>query len=452
MLAASSRVPSTFDISSAMSFSDSSASRFSISFARSEPIPTMTQESHSSPSSMMKPTISSMLPVTAAPSESANTTSYTHPTYKPTHIPGLWKIGRHHVLSVEFPLIKHCLKLAETSWTLPQELQDTTLRALAALAVFGRPSHPAHWLLWGSKQVDTTLELTHSVIDAKNPPLIRHFGARPDMFTLYLWHSKGWHEVIRSKLWYSQLAQKQAPAPSGPQTRKRHREPVIESTSSVTDADINTEGALVTKRTRMQTRRSGQRKAATPPQTATTHSSSILQASGPLQTVESIFETPLASPPPSTRQSRGTKPVPVIETASTSSTSSSALSQSPSPIPRTISSSISRFRNRSNSQISSETLIASDRSLSVASATTATEMPESLNVKDMATEELVKADFQEEFVSARITRSKGRSVTQQAHAKKASSYTTENIEQVKVGRGNTNLKVSYARKVRGGRK
>ncbi|KAK0461212.1 uncharacterized protein EV420DRAFT_1640705 [Desarmillaria tabescens] len=455
MLAASSRVPSTFDISSPMSFSVSSTTKFAISFARSEPLPITTEEPPSSPSSTMKPTMSSMSPVTSAPSQSSSTTSYTLPIYEPTHIPGLWKSGQHHVLSVEFPLVQHCLKLAETSWTLPQELQDTTLRALVALAVFGRPTHPAHWLLWGSKQVDATLELTHRVINAKNPPLIRYFGALPDMFTLYLWHSKGWHEVIRSKLWYSQLAQKQATAPSGPQTRKRHREPLIESISGVADADVNLEGAAVTKRPRMQTRWSAQRKAVTPPDTAETHSSTTLQASGPLKTAESIFETPPASQRPSTRQSRSAKPVPAIESVSTSSTSSSSssvLSQSPSPVPRTISSSISRFRNRSNSQISSETLIASDRSLSVASTRTATETPESLNVKDMATEEPVKADLQEEFVPSRITRSKGRSATQQARTSKPSPYTTEKIEQVKMGRKNTNSKASCAREVRGSRK
>ncbi|PBK74493.1 hypothetical protein ARMSODRAFT_1081409 [Armillaria solidipes] len=437
MLATSSRVPSTVDFNSTISFSDSSASRIPTSFARSEPLPTTTWEPHSSSNGTMKPTMSSMSPVTSAPSESSNTTSYTHPIHEPTDIPGLWKIGRRHVLSVEFPLVKHCLKLAETSWTLPQELQDTTLRALVALAVFGKPSHPAHWLLWGNKQVDATLELTHRVLDTK-PPLIKYFGARPEMFTLYLWHSKGWHEVIRSKLWYPQLAQKQAPAPSGPQTRKRHREPVVESTSNLGDAD----GASVTKRPRMQTRQSGQRKAASSPQTAAAHSTSTLRAS--------TSETLPASQRPTTRQSRSAKQVPVIESASISSTSSSALSQSPSPVPRTISSSIPRSRNRSNSQISSETLVASDRSLSVASTTTATETPGSLNVKDMATEELVKPDYQAEGVSARTTRSKGLSAAQQARAKKPSPYTTEKAEQLKMGRGNT--KASSARKVRGGRK
>ncbi|KAK0195463.1 hypothetical protein F5146DRAFT_288466 [Armillaria mellea] len=437
MLATSSRVPSTVDFASTIFFSDSSASRILTSFARSEPLPTTTLEPQSSSSGTMKPTMSTMSPVASAPSESSNTTSYTHPIYEPTDIPGLWKIGRRHVLSVEFPLVKHCLKLAETSWTLPQELQDTTLRALVALAVFGKPSHPAHWLLWGNKQVDATLELTHRVLDAK-PPLIKYFGARPEMFTLYLWHSKGWHEVIQSKLWYSQLAQKQAPAPSGPQTRKRHREPVVDSTSNLGDAD----GASVIKRPRMQTRQSGQRKAASSPQTAAPHSTTTLRAS--------TSETPPASQRPSTRQSRSTKQVPVIESASTSSTSSSVLSKSPSPVPRTISSSISRSRNRSNSQISSETLVASHRSLSVASTTTATETPGSLNVKDMTTEELVKVDYQEERISARTTRSKGLSAAQQARAKKSSPYTTEKAEQLKMGRGNT--KTSSARKVRGGRK
>ncbi|KAK0225966.1 hypothetical protein IW262DRAFT_1457214 [Armillaria fumosa] len=435
MLTTSSRVPSTVDFASTISFSGSSAIEIPTSFARSEPLPATTLDPQSFSSGTMKPTMSSMSPATSAPSESSSTTSYTHPIYESTNIPGLWKIGRRHVLSVEFPLVKHCLKLAETSWTLPQELQDTTLRALVALAVFGKPSHPAHWLLWGNKQVDAAIELTHRVLDAK-PPLIKYFGARPEMFTLYLWHSKGWHEVIKSKLWYSQLAQKQAPAPSGPQTRKRHREPVVDTTSNLGDAN----GASVTKRRRMQTRQSGQRKAASPLQTVAAHATITLRAS--------TSETPPASRRPSTRQSRSTKRVPVVESASTSSTSSSALSQSPSPVPRTISSSITRSRNRSNSQISSETLVASHRSLSVTSTTTATETPWSLNVKDITTEELMKVDYQEECTSARTTRSKGLSATQQARPKKTSPYTTEKAEQLKAGRGNTKA----ARKVRGGRK
>ncbi|KAG7446228.1 uncharacterized protein BT62DRAFT_104686 [Guyanagaster necrorhizus] len=436
-----------------MSFSDSSASRLPISFARSEPIPDTTRKPQSSLSGTMTLTMSSMSSVTSALSQPSTTTSDTLTQHEPTHIPGLWKIGRHHVLSVEFPLVQYCLNFAENSWKLPQELQDTTLRALSALSVFDRPSHPAHWLFWGSKQVDNTLELTHRVIDAKNPPLIRYFGVRPNMLTLYLWHSKGWHQVIRSKLWYSQLAQKQAPIPSGPQTRKRHREPVVVSISSFADADVSPEGAPVTKRPRMQTRRSCLRKAASPLQTAATHSASILQPSGPLTTVEYTFETapnPPASQWPSTCQTHSAKRVVVIEPASTSSTSSSALSQSPCPVPRTISSSISRSRNRSSSQISSETLIASNRSLSVASTTTANEPPESLNLKDMATEELVKADYQEEIISARITRSKGHSAAQQTRMKKSSPYATEKTEQVKMRRGNT--KALCARKVGGGRK
>ncbi|KAF8919753.1 hypothetical protein CPB85DRAFT_1429243 [Mucidula mucida] len=191
------------------------------------------------------------------PSPARGRNSATYPTSQPifTGMKGVWTRGPYYVLSQDFPLVVKAIDYANRHWTLPAELEDLTLYVLAALEVSEHPSWPSHWLFWGDATREATKARCKQALGAK-PCTVYFKGPIIDDHTLSLYHTLSWHNVIKDKPWYSQLAAK---APPGPATRKRNREVVdISNSPDGSENGFADDSLPPAKRTRMTRRKAAE--------------------------------------------------------------------------------------------------------------------------------------------------------------------------------------------------
>jgi hypothetical protein len=117
----------------------------------------------------------------------------------------------------------------------PEPPSDSRVLALAALAVFYRPMHPAHWVFWNKEQKKNTAAIVQSVLDTTPTPIISPIGwiAIPDNLWILSSLQHAYSSALSSQPWYA------AYVPSESETRMslRKRKPTMIQEQVIEDDD-----------------------------------------------------------------------------------------------------------------------------------------------------------------------------------------------------------------------
>ncbi|KAG1751545.1 uncharacterized protein EDB91DRAFT_1078307 [Suillus paluster] len=164
--------------------------------------------------------------------------------------PGILANG---VLTVMLPAVREFLSAAARAPPAAPELpSDTRVLALAALAVFYRPLHPAHWVFWNKEQKKRTAAVVQSVLDTTPTPIISPIGWIATQDNLWILGSlqHAYSSALSSQPWYT------AYVPSESETRMslRKRKPTLLQEQALEDDDDELL-ALPPPRKRAKTRR-----------------------------------------------------------------------------------------------------------------------------------------------------------------------------------------------------
>ncbi|OJA20479.1 hypothetical protein AZE42_01970 [Rhizopogon vesiculosus] len=152
----------------------------------------------------------------------------------PTQVaPGVLANG---VLTVMLPAVREFLGAAARAPPAAPELpSDNRVLALAALAVFYRPMHPAHWVFWNKEQKKRTAAVVQSVLDTTPTPIISPIGWIAAQDNLWILGSlqHAYSNALSSQPWYS------AYVPSEGETRMslRKRKPTMIQEQVLDDDD-----------------------------------------------------------------------------------------------------------------------------------------------------------------------------------------------------------------------
>ncbi|KAG0704504.1 hypothetical protein DFH29DRAFT_373100 [Suillus ampliporus] len=156
--------------------------------------------------------------------------SFVHPLQV---APGVLANG---VLTVMLPTVREFLSAAASAPPAAPELpSDTRVLALAALAVFYRPMHPAHWVFWNKEQKKRTAAVVQSVLDTTPTPIISPIGWIATQDNLWILGSlqHAYSNALSSQPWYA------AYVPSESETRMslRKRKPTMLQEQALDDDD-----------------------------------------------------------------------------------------------------------------------------------------------------------------------------------------------------------------------
>lgn len=134
------------------------------------------------------------------------------------------------------PAVREFLSAAVTAPPSAPDLpSDSRVLALAALAVFYRPMHPAHWVFWNKEQKKNTAAVVQSVLDTTPTPIISPIGWIATQDNLWILGSlqHAYSSALSSQPWYA------AYVPSESETRMslRKRKPTMIQEQVIEDDD-----------------------------------------------------------------------------------------------------------------------------------------------------------------------------------------------------------------------
>lgn len=140
------------------------------------------------------------------------------------------------VITVMLPAVREFLTATTIAPPAAPELpSDSRVLALAALAVFYRPMHPAHWVFWNKEQKRNTAAIVQSVLDATPTPIISPIGWIATQDNLWILGSlqHAYSSALSSQPWYA------AYVPSESETRMslRKRKPTMIQEQVIEDDD-----------------------------------------------------------------------------------------------------------------------------------------------------------------------------------------------------------------------
>ncbi|KAG2756131.1 hypothetical protein P692DRAFT_20715814 [Suillus brevipes Sb2] len=140
------------------------------------------------------------------------------------------------VITVMLPAVREFLSAAASAPPAAPELpSDSRVLALAALAVFYRPMHPAHWVFWNKEQKKNTAAIVQSVLDTTPTPIISPIGWIATQDNLWILGSlqHAYSSALSSQPWYA------AYVPSESETRMslRKRKPTMIQEQLIEDDD-----------------------------------------------------------------------------------------------------------------------------------------------------------------------------------------------------------------------
>lgn len=140
------------------------------------------------------------------------------------------------VITVMLPAVREFLSAAASAPPAAPELpSDSRVLALAALAVFYRPMHPAHWVFWNKEQKKNTAAIVQSVLDTTPTPIISPIGWIAIQDNLWILGSlqHAYSSALSSQPWYA------AYVPSESETRMslRKRKPTLIQEQVIEDDD-----------------------------------------------------------------------------------------------------------------------------------------------------------------------------------------------------------------------
>ncbi|KAH7924633.1 hypothetical protein BV22DRAFT_1195792 [Leucogyrophana mollusca] len=197
--------------------------------------------------------ISSIRPETQPPRSAtppAHSPSPIHPRYDPLHIlsqppsrtlpphahwnkrpapqvaPGVLADG---VLTTALPLVQNFLAAAARAPpACPPLPMDKRVLALAALSVFYRPLHPAHWVFWNKEQKRTTAAIVQAVLDTTPTPIISPIGwiAIPENLWILSSMQIAYSGALASVPWYTTYV---PPETEGRMSLRKRKAPAIQS-------------------------------------------------------------------------------------------------------------------------------------------------------------------------------------------------------------------------------
>ncbi|KAG1752945.1 hypothetical protein EDB19DRAFT_1824347 [Suillus lakei] len=156
--------------------------------------------------------------------------SITHPIQV---APGVLANG---VLTVMLPAVREFLSAAVSAPPAAPDLpSDSRVLALAALAVFYRPMHPAHWVFWNKEQKKNTAAVVQNVLDTTPTPIISPIGWIATQDNLWILGSlqHAYSSALSCQPWYA------AYVPSESETRMslRKRKPTMIQEQVIEDDD-----------------------------------------------------------------------------------------------------------------------------------------------------------------------------------------------------------------------
>ncbi|EIW82905.1 hypothetical protein CONPUDRAFT_143007 [Coniophora puteana RWD-64-598 SS2] len=163
------------------------------------------------------------------------------------------------VLTGQYPPVRQFLAAAETAAPASPSLpDDVRVSALAALAVFYNPMHPAHWVFWNDLQQDETAQLVQTVLDVTPRPIVSSVGWIDKHYMLNILgciqsivHN---HKLLSEQEWFAAY-----PGPGTPAARKLRKRKLRVSSISGDDAGSDIEGVeggtLGTLRKRIKARK-----------------------------------------------------------------------------------------------------------------------------------------------------------------------------------------------------
>ncbi|KAG2111227.1 uncharacterized protein F5147DRAFT_651428 [Suillus discolor] len=140
------------------------------------------------------------------------------------------------VITVMLPAVREFLTATTIAPPAAPELpSDSRVLALAALAVFYRPMHPAHWVFWNKEQKRNTAAIVQSVLDTTPTPIISPIGWIATQDNLWILGSlqHAYSSALSSQPWYA------AYVPSESETRMslRKRKPTMIQEQVIEDDD-----------------------------------------------------------------------------------------------------------------------------------------------------------------------------------------------------------------------
>lgn len=140
------------------------------------------------------------------------------------------------VITVMLPAVREFLSAAASAPPAAPELpSDSRVLALAALAVFYRPMHPAHWVFWNKEHKKNTAAIVQSVLDTTPTPIISPIGWIATQDNLWILGSlqHAYSSALSSQPWYA------AYVPSESETRMslRKRKPTLIQEQVIEDDD-----------------------------------------------------------------------------------------------------------------------------------------------------------------------------------------------------------------------
>ncbi|TFK73963.1 hypothetical protein BDN72DRAFT_956047 [Pluteus cervinus] len=334
---------------------------------------------------------------------------YTVTTRYPTSIPvkhevtpGVWSDGQHTVLCANHPDVRALLDQARSTLSLPPSPSEIIF-VLAALEVFYKPNDPAHWLFWNDDRKGQTADVV-SRIALHRPQLIQSkvaWNGTPEYLSiLAIHHGPGWKQLYEKETWYTTLVPPKTVSPVRiPNLRKRKPAQVdVPENLAVGDEEEDIE-VPPPKRTKTRRAQSPSR----PPkgilqitEEPLTHSNDAKFGLSPTPADEMVCDEDQNSPTedsanqpednivedPPTRMTTRRQKRKAAEASSGLPEISASRSPSCTPAPASgggggiaATSAVVHSRNRSTSQASAETVVASNerRSQSVLSAATAVE-------------------------------------------------------------------------------
>lgn len=222
----------------------------------------------------------------------------------------------------------------------PQFPTDERVLALAALSVFYKPLHPAHWVFWNREQKKATAAIVQSVLDTIPSPIISPIGwiAIPEN----LWILASMQHAYASRLatlpWYAAYMSTE-PEPRM-NLRKRKPPPIMSSdgvgatgpagaTASGEETADEDEAIIPPPRKRARTRRAAatREQTNTPMQAAARHTSGVIKHATPDAEPGHGHAAPEAQPQPELGANSLLLLAPVDPSVSSTSTPSVAAKQ-----------------------------------------------------------------------------------------------------------------------------